>query len=163
MFFCLIIGLIASETMHHPDRIIANFLLKRESVAGVLFLLFNYGLRQLRPQLLIVLNNTMTNCVVILSHFIIGQYPNKKVVCFIAMSFLSVIVMVIPILVLPENLIFPEVSSETRQKDYALHVKLFILVPCFYRAIMTLYLKRFAVRINQPRTQATFLSSAAWS
>ena len=117
-FLCLAIARKTGETIYHPETTISNFLLLRGLFGGSLFLFFNYGMRHLPPQVMVVLNNTLLSWVVILSPFIIGQYPDTKIICFLVVSFLGVIVMAYPSLILPDSWVFPEGSTELPQNDY---------------------------------------------
>lgn len=145
------------DSMYNPDMGLTSALMIRGILGAFNYLLFCYGLRVLPVQKFIVLCNTMPVWVVILSPFILNEYPNRTLIAMLVISCLGIVIMVDPSLILPLSWL-PESSRVNEAADYN---KLLLIIPilgALVGASLSIFLRKFAGRISIGQNSSYFLT-----
>ena len=154
---CFMIFGAVGDSMYNPDPSLTGALMFRAILGSANFSLFNYGMRVLPIQKFIVLCNTMPIWVVVISPFLLNEYPNRILLAMLAVSCIGIVIMVDPGLVLPESML-PAGTIDSQEKDYSSFLLLIPVLGALMGACISIFLKKFAGRITTGQNACFFLS-----
>ena len=154
---CFIIFNASNDSMYNPDDKMTLALLFRGFLGSANFVLFSFGMRVLPLQKFIVLCNTMPIWVVVLSPFLLDEWPDKILVAMLVVSCAGIVIMVDPGLLLPEYLL-PHGVIDSDEKEYSNFLLMIPIMGALVGAIISIFLKKFAGRISIGQNSTYFLA-----
>ena len=152
----LVVGWLFNFSAYHPSKAITMNLFHRGFWGALTYILYNYALRMLPPQKFIVLSNTQSIWVVVLSPFFLNEYPNKTVVFLLLLSLTGVLIMVDPALILPDTWVYPDGVDNRPPAEYPWYLLVAPVCTAFVGAGISIFVKFFAKELNPFHNVAYF-------
>lgn len=144
-------------SVFNSDADVSNKLFLRGLFGGLGYCLLNLAFRLLPPQKTIVLTNTLSVWVVILSPIFLNEYPNRMVIAMLFVSLLGIVIMVDPSLLLPDSWIQDSsTGTSTSEEDYEWYYLFLPLISAFSGASISVLLKAYAGKITPAQNTGYF-------
>lgn len=144
-------------SMYNPDKEISFKLFLRGLLGSLGYCFLNLAFRLLPPQKTIVLSNTLSIWVVVLSPFFLNEYPNRTVVAMLFVSLLGIVIMVDPSLILPDSWIADSSAPGMQnQDDYEWYYLFLPLFTAFTGAAINIFLKKYSQRLTHAQNTGYF-------
>ena len=137
-----------------------NTLLLLRGLSGfVLMSLFNLGIQLLPASSFIVIHNTQSIWTVLLAPFLLKEYPNKQLVALVLISFVGLILLVKPTILLPTSL-YEDLHAAP---DFPVYYYIVPLTTGLGVALTGMFLKAFSKEISSYQNAYHFLCVGSMS
>ena len=150
------------ESPFPANRALDLALFLRGLLGSFLFMGFNLGLKLLPAPKFMVLNNTTSIWVVLLAPFFLKEYPNRTILAMVLLSFLGIVLLVDPSLLLPAAALPDSARAAPADTAPPLYYYLLPLSTGLGGAGVGIFLKAYAGRITAYQNAFYFLAFCAF-
>ena len=137
-------------------------LLYRGLSGSLIFVGFNLGAKLLPSSKFMVINNTQSIWMVILGPFFIKEYPNRLIVSMVLISFIGIIILIDPSIIIPSSFLPENSQPGNNKKVDSLLYYLFPVTTSIGGAGVNMFLKAYSKEITSYQNAYYFLIFVAF-